>query len=98
MHVIMSNAFLTLQSSTVAELKEVIYGKSLIPVDEQSLYFQEQLMRDDRALSSFSELSDGEIVYLSRHYLTLNVRSLLSNPPEELHIKLCPDELRVCIN
>lgn len=76
----------TLQNNTVAELKEVIKRKTLIPVDEQSLYFQEQLIQDECVLSSYSGLGDGGIVYLCRRPLTLNVHSLLSDPPSELRL------------
>ena len=76
----------TMQNNTVAELKEVIKHKTLIPVDEQSLYFQEQLIQDGCVLSSYSGLGDGGIVYLCRCPLTLNVHSLLSDPPSELRL------------
>ena len=75
----------------MVELKAVIEQKSHIPVKEQSLYFQEQLMQDDRALSSFPGLIDGGIVYLSRRPLTLNILSLLGDSPEELQFKIGHD-------
>ena len=48
-------------------------------------------MQDDRVLSSFPGLSDGGIVYLSRHPLTLNILSLLGDSPEELQLKIGHD-------
>ena len=72
----------------MVELKAAIEHKSHIPIKEQSLYFQEQLIQDDRVLSSFPGLSDGGIVYLSRRPLTLNILSLLGDSPEELQFKI----------
>ena len=75
----------------MVDLKAAIEHKSHIPVKEQSLYFQEQLMKDDRVLSSFPGLSDGGIVCLSRRPLTLNILSLLGDSPEELQFKIGHD-------
>ena len=75
----------------MVELKAAIDQKSHIPVKEQSLYFQEQLMQDGQVLSSFPGLSDGGIVYLSRRSLTLNILSLLGDSPEELQFKIGHD-------
>ena len=75
----------------MVELKTAIEQKSHIPVKEQSLYFQEQLMQDGRVLSSFPGLSDGSMVYLSRRPLTLNILSMLGDSPEELQFKIGHD-------
>ena len=72
-------------------LKAAIEQKSHIPVKEQSLYFQEQLMQDDRVLSSFPGLGDGGMVYLSRSPLTLIILSLLGDSHLELQLKIGHD-------
>ena len=80
---------LFLQDKIVAELKTAIEHKSHVPVDEQSLYFQEQLLQDDCTLKSIPGLSDGGMVYLSRRPFTpLVVISWLGKSPENVHIQL----------
>ena len=66
-----------------------------VPVDEQSLYFQEKLIQDDSVLSSIPGLSDGGMVYLSRRPFSLTVYSWLSGSLEEVQIKL-GHEIKVC--
>ena len=79
---------LFLQDKIVAELKTAIEHKSHVPVDEQSLYFQEQLLQDDCTLKSIPGLSDGGMVYLSRRPFTLVVISWLGKSPENVQIQL----------
>ena len=50
-------------------------------------------MRDDLVLSSISGLYDGAMVYQSRRPPSLNFRSLMTDNPEDLQIKLSHDEL-----
>ena len=79
---------LFLQNKTVAELKAAIEQKSHVPVDEQSLYFQEKLLQDDCALNSIPGLCDGGMIYLSRRPISLVVISWLGKSPESVQIQL----------
>ena len=79
------NVFCCAQETTVAQLKAVI---ERIPVDQQTLYFQEQVMHNDSVLSSISGLDHGGIVYLSRRHFSLNIYSWLSGSLEKVQIKL----------
>ena len=72
----------------MAELKAAIKQKSHVPVREQSLYFQEQLLQDDCALNSIPGICDGGMVYLSRRPLSLVVISWLGKSPENVQIQL----------
>ena len=74
----------------MAELKTAIEHKSHVPVDEQSLYFQEQLLQDayDCALKSIPGLCDGAMVYLCRRPFSLVIISWLGKSPENVQIQL----------
>ena len=73
----------------MAELKTAIEHKSHVPVDEQSLYFQEQLLQDDCAfINSLPGLCDGGMVHLFRHPFSLVVISWLGKSPENVQIQL----------
>ena len=60
-----------------------------VPVDQQTLYYQEQVMHNDSVLSSISGLNHGGMVYLSRRrYFSLTIYSWLSGSLEEVQLKL----------
>ena len=77
------------QENTVAQLKAVIEQRLSAPVDQQTLYFQEQVMDNDSVLSSISGLNHGGMVYLSRRcYFSLTIYSWLSGSLEKVQLKL----------
>ena len=68
----------------------VIEQRLNAPVDQQTLYYQEQVMHNDSVLSSISGLNHGGMVYLSRRrYFSLTIYSWLSGSLEEVQLKLC---------
>ena len=73
----------------MAKLKAVIeQSRSRVPVHQQTLYYQEQMMHNDSTLSSISGLDHGGMVYLSRRPFSLTICSWLSGSLEEVQIKL----------
>ena len=72
----------------MALLKWLIQRKSKIPQIEQTLYFDEEMLRDDCLLSSYPGITDGAMIYLSRNPLSLCIYSLLRDTPVEVHIKV----------
>ena len=73
----------------MAQLKSIIEQRLSAPVDQQTLYFQEQVLHNDSVLSSISGLHHGGVVFLSRRrYFSLTVYSWLSQSPEEVQLKL----------
>ena len=74
----------------MAQLKSVleIDQRLLVPVDQQTLYYQEQMLHNDSVLSSISGLNHGGMVYLSRRHFSLNIYSWLSGSLEKVQIKL----------
>ena len=69
-------------------MKAVIEQKSSAPVDQQTLYFQEQVMHNDSVLSSISGLDHGGMVYLSRRHFSLTIYSWLTGSLEKVQLKL----------
>ena len=81
--------FCCAQENTVAKLKADIERRLNTPVDQQTLYFQEQVMDNDSVLSSISGLNHGGMVYLSRRrYFSLTIYSWLSGSLEKVQLKL----------
>ena len=76
------------QENTVAKLKAVIEQRLSVPVDQQTLYFQEQMMHNDSVLNSISGLDHGGMVYLSRQHFSLTIYSWLSGSLERVQLKL----------
>ena len=65
------------QENIVAKLKAVIEQRLSVPVDQQTLYFQEQMMHNDSVLNRISGLDHGGMVYLATflpHHLQLAER------------------------
>ena len=74
----------------MAKLKAVIEQRLSVPVNQQTLYYLEQVMHNGSVLSSISGLNHGAMVYLSRrHYFSLTIYSWLSGSLEEVQLKLC---------
>ena len=85
----MVKRFCCAQENTVAQLKAVIERRLSAPVDQQTLYFQEQVMHNDSVLNSFSGLDHGGMVFLSRRrYFSLTIYSWLSGSLEKVQLKL----------
>ena len=75
----------------MAQLKSIIEQRLSAPVDQQTLYFQEQVLHNDSVLNSISGLHHGGVVFLSdsrRRYFSLTICSWLSGSPEEVQLKL----------
>ena len=72
----------------MAQLKSVIEQRSSAPVDQQTLYFQEQVMHNDSVLSNISGLNHGGMVYLSRRHFSLTIYNWLSGSLEKVQLKL----------
>ena len=85
----MVKRFCCAQGNTVAQLKAVIERRLSAPVDQQTLYFQEQVMHNDSVLNSISGLDHGGMVFLSRRrYFSLTIYSWLSGSLEKVQLKL----------
>ena len=84
----MFKRFCCAQENTVAQLKSVIEQRSSAPVDQQTLYFQEQVMHNDSVLSNISGLNHGGMVYLSRRHFSLTIYNWLSGSLEKVQLKL----------
>ena len=76
------------QENIVAKLKAVIEQRLSVPVDQQTLYFQEQMMHNDSVLNRISGLDHGGMVYLSRQHFSLTIYSWLSGSLEKVQLKL----------
>ena len=72
----------------MAKLKSVIKQKLRVPVDQQTLYFQEEMMHNDSVLSGISGLGHGAMVYLSKRHFSLTIYSWLSGSLKEVQLKL----------
>ena len=72
----------------MAKLKSVIKQKLRVPVDQQTLYFQEEMMHNDSVLSGISGLGHGAMVYLSKRHFSLTICSWLSGSLKEVQLKL----------
>ena len=72
----------------MAKLKSIVKQKLRVPVDQQTLYFQEEMMHNDSVLSGIPGLGLGAMVYLSKRHFSLTICSWLSGSLKEVQLKL----------